>query len=111
MAHAWKACWVHALGGSNPPSSASLTRANAGAVPSAVTAPGGSVSVSVSVRVYPHRSTLLFYPDQPADALGDVAADWVGDVLVSLGHRCGRPAHDAHRGSLVDTEQEQDRRS
>ncbi|SRR5690625_3103916 len=22
MAHAWKACWVHALGGSNPPSSA-----------------------------------------------------------------------------------------
>ena len=23
MAHAWKACWVQALGGSNPPSSAS----------------------------------------------------------------------------------------
>lgn len=23
MAHAWNACWVHALGGSNPPSSAS----------------------------------------------------------------------------------------
>ena len=22
MAHAWNACWVHALGGSNPPSSA-----------------------------------------------------------------------------------------
>ena len=22
MAHAWKACWVKALGGSNPPSSA-----------------------------------------------------------------------------------------
>ena len=22
MAHAWKACWVQALGGSNPPSSA-----------------------------------------------------------------------------------------
>ena len=28
MAHAWKACWVQALGGSNPPSSAvSVSRA------------------------------------------------------------------------------------
>ena len=26
MAHAWKACWVQALGGSNPPSSASKWR-------------------------------------------------------------------------------------
>ena len=24
MAHAWKACWVQALGGSNPPSSATV---------------------------------------------------------------------------------------
>jgi hypothetical protein len=30
MAHAWKACWVQALGGSNPPSSASSTSTNAG---------------------------------------------------------------------------------
>ena len=28
MAHAWKACWVNALGGSNPPSSALLTHPN-----------------------------------------------------------------------------------
>src|SRR4051794_16610747 len=27
MAHAWKACWVKALGGSNPPSSADEERA------------------------------------------------------------------------------------
>ena len=26
MAHAWKACWVQALGGSNPPSSATGPR-------------------------------------------------------------------------------------
>ena len=26
MAHAWKACWVQALGGSNPPSSATQPR-------------------------------------------------------------------------------------
>jgi hypothetical protein len=29
MAHAWKACWVHALAGSNPASSATLTSADA----------------------------------------------------------------------------------
>src|SRR3954452_8690022 len=28
MAHAWKACWVKALGGSNPPSSADAKRAH-----------------------------------------------------------------------------------
>src|SRR5919112_1465035 len=30
MAHAWKACWVHALAGSNPASSAAVTSTNAG---------------------------------------------------------------------------------
>jgi hypothetical protein len=29
----WKACWVQALGGSNPPSSATLISANAGSAP------------------------------------------------------------------------------
>jgi hypothetical protein len=29
MAHAWKACWVHALAGSNPASSAAVSSTNA----------------------------------------------------------------------------------
>ena len=50
MAHAWKACWVQALGGSNPPSSATLTSTNAG--PSHTGAPGVRRSVSVPVSIH-----------------------------------------------------------
>src|SRR5690606_31254725 len=47
MAHAWKACWVQALGGSNPPFSAKVT-----SVLGASTAPSAGVRIPDSLPVF-----------------------------------------------------------
>src|SRR6187431_948350 len=57
MAHAWKACWVQALGGSNPPSSAS--RANGRAHVTAAGTPQGSRRKAVR-RHRRERQVLVF---------------------------------------------------
>src|SRR6188768_253189 len=57
MAHAWKACWVQALGGSNPPSSAS--RANGRAHVTAAGTPKGSRRKAVR-RHRRERQVLVF---------------------------------------------------
>src|SRR5450830_1408793 len=56
MAHAWKACWVKALGGSNPPSSAGdgpVTCSDVGGGPFVISGSVGrrdAVAVLVAVR-------------------------------------------------------------
>src|SRR5690554_241469 len=59
MAHAWKACWVNALGGSNPPSSASrrardLQRCGWRALRHDHVRADDPVEVLVAVRPSPH---------------------------------------------------------
>lgn len=54
MAHAWKACWVQALGGSNPPSSA--------------TNPGPSGSGFFYALFTSTLPALLFFDDAAAKA-------------------------------------------
>ena len=78
MAHAWKACWVNALTGSNPVSSAALARQKR-------RRPGPlhlgdravvSVSVSIAIRTGPSAG-----PEQAPDLVRDLPPDRVGDVL------------------------------
>jgi hypothetical protein len=74
-----KACWVHALAGSNSASSASPTRQNAGPPPLGCARRWRSVSVPVSLVI--HRA-----PDHAAHALGHVMSRPVG----AGGSRCPR---------------------
>ena len=53
MAHAWKACWVNALTGSNPVSSASLTSKNVEGPARSSRGTGPLVSVVTSVVIPP----------------------------------------------------------
>src|SRR6476661_9892251 len=53
MAHAWKACWVHALAGSNPASSAVVTSRYAG--PPVEGGPAYRWMAAVVVAVVPGR--------------------------------------------------------
>jgi hypothetical protein len=45
--------------------------------------------------------------EQAADAVGDVASDGGGEVLVPGGHCCVGPSHHAHDGAFGNTEQEE----
>ena len=92
MAHAWKACWVQALGGSNPPSSAILTSQNAGPPDQGRARRSRQVSIPVSLAA-------LSAPDQGAHPLRDVASNDPGHMLVPGGHR-GRRAREI--GGVVD---------
>ena len=105
MAHAWKACWVNALGGSNPPSSASLTSANAKRAAHGITDDPALVSVLVSFVILDGS---LVGPQQTADLVRNLPPDRVRDVLVARRHRGARPAHDAHHPALRDAEDQQD---
>ena len=104
MAHAWKACWVNALGGSNPPSSATLTSETSKARPASCRGTGPLVSVVVSIGT---GTGPFIGPQQTADLVGHLPADRVRDVLISGRHRRARPSHDAHHGPLWDTEDQE----
>ncbi len=80
MAHAWKACWVNALGGSNPPSSAPVTSANG--KPGAQGQATDWALVSVSVVILDGS---LVGPEQTADLVRDLPPDQVRDVNVDPG--------------------------
>ena len=80
MAHAWKACWVNALGGSNPPSSAPVTSANAKRAARGSTTEPALVSVLVSLVILDGS---LVGPQQTADLVRYLPADRVRDVLVA----------------------------
>ena len=103
MAHAWKACWVNALGGSNPPSSALVTSANG--KPSAQGQATDRAPVSFVIL-----DRLLDVPEQTADLVRDLPPDRVRDVLTTRRHRGARPTHDAHHGALGDAENQEHRR-
>jgi len=100
MAHAWKACWVQALGGSNPPSSATLTSTNARL---AAMRTSGQHARSLSSRLIRRPTS----PDEAADALGNVTPNCARDVLVAGCHRRGRPAHQAHHRPLRNAEDQE----
>src|SRR5215203_4903746 len=104
MALAWKAGWVQALAGSNPASSASLTR---------------PFSLRSWERTVPRLPSGLSFglsclrcpgvvgssgPDESVNTGSHFMADRVGDVLVAGSHRGAGPAHDPHHRPLGNTE-------
>lgn len=70
MAHAWNACWVHALGGSNPPSSASRSHR----------------PLDETGFLYAHNVYALKRQPRPTPAMGPGRA---GPVLLVLGTLLG----------------------
>src|SRR4051812_1444810 len=97
MALAWKAGWVHALAGSNPASSATLTRCNAAEPTAPVSTAGAVVSVLVSVGI---PRPLLLGPQEPSDLGRHHVPDRVRRMLLAGSHRRARPTYStsAHRG-------------
>ena len=100
----WKACWVQALAGSNPASSAHPDQARWNRASSAFRRKFRSSLIPSLIR---SRSTLrrgvVSVPEQPADLLGDITADGVDEVLVALGHGGTGPSHERHRRRGRDT--------
>jgi hypothetical protein len=94
MAHAWKACWVHALAGSNPASSALVSKGNRRPD---LTGEGGGFAAIVSVLV---SVAICRGPQEPADSARDLVPDGIGYVLVARRHGRRRPAHHIHNGSF-----------
>ena len=107
MAHAWKACWVHALAGSNPASSAAVIRANAEADLSRRRSRPGIVSIVVSIGIV---DTVSLRPQQAADPVGHITPDRIRHVLIARRHRRARPPHDAHYCPLGHAQNEQNGR-
>ena len=92
MAHAWKACWVHALAGSNPASSAPLNSQNAGQPARADPAFWRLVAVVVAIALLLGLSALAvaalrsradqWCPEQPSHLVRDGPPHGGDDVLV-----------------------------
>ncbi len=95
MAHAWKACWVHALAGSNPASSASWTSTNAGQPRQGLARRLRSGSVEEGLIVTDHEAVRAFYaepgamtsPGEHAALVDALPADL--NQLVSIIHGLG----------------------
>jgi hypothetical protein len=104
MALAWKAGWVQALAGSNPASSAALTRGNAEGDPSGRRSRPGIVSIVVSIVIV---HTLPLRPQQAADPVGHITPNWIRHVLIARRHRRARPPHDAHHRPLGHAQDQQ----
>jgi hypothetical protein len=82
----WKACWVYALAGSNPASSALVSKGNRRLD---LTGPGGGFAAIVSVLVL---ADICRGPEEPADSARHLEPDGIGYVQAeSLLSRFGPP--------------------
>ena len=92
MAHAWKACWVQALGGSNPPSSATGPRNRPGSgvlllVPRLISGRRESCPPASRPRREPSARRVASKPGQaPPPPTGTAA--WPSDTLHTCGASC-----------------------